>query len=87
VPRRPVPRARRAGWCVGGRGASTHTHTHTHSRQSVSERAEQPTQQRPTRMPWEFQEVTGTGSRDEGLHTCDVLVATIPKRETHDVLK
>ncbi len=53
----------------------------------MSERAEQPTQQRPTRMPWEFQEVTGTGSRDEGLHTCDVLVATIPKRETHDVLK
>jgi hypothetical protein len=38
-------------------------------------------------MPREFQEVTGTASRDEGLHTCDVLVATIPKRETHDVLK
>ena len=76
-------------WLVRGwaRRLYTHTHTHTHSRQSVSERAEQPTQQRPTRMPWEFQEVTGTGSRDESLHTCDVLVATIPKRETHDVLK
>ena len=44
------------------------------------QRADQP------EMPWEFQEV-GSDRRDEDLVTRDVLVATIPKREAHDVLK
>ena len=49
-------------------------------RRELQQRADQPV------MPWEFQEV-GSDWRDEDLVTCDVLVATIPKRETHDVLK